>query len=121
MLWSSFFRSPIQLYMVNCVRVAEFFKVAEFKGNEIVSILVTLGIIISLPIFSHVYLGKNHLKLHKPVFEKAYGTLYLNVDPKIKCARYHQTIWCIKRIILATFTVFLGEYIAICFSAYICT
>ena len=70
-----------------------------------------LSLLLILPYFSFFYLKENYIQLEEQEFKDKFETLYQNLFPLKSSVYKMTTIFCIKRLIYALVTVYLGEHI----------
>lgn len=62
-----------------------------------------------LPILSYTLLKKNDTKISTSDFDQKYGTLYLNMNKQKNQVITYSSIFCLKRLIIGLFTVYLNK------------
>lgn len=77
---------------------------------------IKLFLLVSLPIFSYLYLKKNNDRLDDEAFENSYGTLYQNLDRDRSSVYKMTSLFCIRRICIAISTIFLNKSVLFNFS-----
>ena len=67
-----------------------------------------LLVLVGLPVFSFKHLKKNFNRIvgYQDEFELAFGTLYQGADPCRTSSYQMNTIFCVRRLFVALFTIF---------------
>ena len=110
-IWNSVIRSQIQFYFPVCLIIFSQFKSSTLEPKDLPALLIKFSLLYMLPLFSYIYLRTNKKDLEKKEFEEKWGSLYTNLYP-LKDSVYEVTsIFCIKRILYAIGTVYMGNYV----------
>ena len=83
----------------------------DFNFENLSMIIVKLGLLISLPIFSYNYLKKNRENLAKDDFKKPFGTLYMGLKENRPSAYMLNSLFCARRLILAFTTIYFNTFL----------
>lgn len=74
-------------------------------------IIVKLCLLITLPVFSYLYLKKNRENLSRDDFKKPYGTLYMGLKENRPSAYMLNSLFCGRRFVLAMTTIYLNSFL----------
>lgn len=120
-MWSSVLRSQIQTFFPTCLAIFTSFKLLFDIGVNLTEIeksfsnylttFVKLAILVGLPIFSFYHLKRNFIRIlgFDENFAKAFGTLFQNVETSKTCVYQMNTIFCLRRLLVGFFTVFINK------------
>ena len=73
--------------------------------------MVKFSFLLYLPLFSYFYLKNHILSLENADFIEKWGSLYTNLYPLKSSVYQITTFFCMKRLIYAITTVYMGSYV----------
>lgn len=110
LMWNSVLRSQLQTYLPASILTFTTLQTLSMENlSSSISPLVKLVILVFLPIFSYWYLKRNQRVASEQRFKVRFETLYLNTSTERPGVYLHSTVFCLKRLLVATATVFANE------------
>lgn len=108
LIFATFMRTRIQSYFNKSIEAMQLLQQLDFLNYKL---YLNFVVMFALPIYSYKTLKKNSDFLHMPGIKSWYGGFYQNLDIDKATVFVFLSYFCLRRFIVAFFTVFLVDHI----------